>query len=112
MNYKGGKINRDGYVYIKNWEHPNCSKQGYVAEHRLVMEKIIGRILEKSETVHHIDGDHANNNPENLQLFKTRGEHTRIAHPEIAVKNSKINIGMRRSVRTEFKKGMTPWNKK
>ena len=64
-----GKIKRSGYWYIKKWDHPNCGKQGYVAEHRIVMEKKIGRYLLSSEVVHHIDHNITNNHPDNLQLI-------------------------------------------
>jgi hypothetical protein len=53
------------------------SIQGYVklfingkslAEHRIIMEKHLGRSLKKNETVHHRDGDRARNVISNLQL--------------------------------------------
>jgi len=108
--YKG-KILRSGYHYIKNWEYPNCGKQGYVACHRLVMEKHIGRFLKKNEVVHHINSDLLDNRIENLELCESHGKHTRDKHPEVREKSSKANKGIRRSPSTEFKKGNIPWNK-
>ena len=46
-------------------------------EHRVVMEKIIGRPLKSDELVHHIDGNQHNNDPSNLQLV-SHEEHARI----------------------------------
>ena len=57
-------------VYVPN--HPNCSRKGYVKEHRLVMESTIGRYLEPHETVHHKNGDRQDNRPENLELWSVR----------------------------------------
>jgi len=44
-------------------------------EHRLVMEKMIGRYLLPNEVVHHKDKNGKNNHPSNLQLFSENGEH-------------------------------------
>lgn len=74
--WRGGfRINKNGYREILSQDHPNKMKAGYVLEHRLVMEKMIGRYLLPKEVVHHKDGNKLNNSPENLQLFSENSEH-------------------------------------
>jgi hypothetical protein len=41
------------------------------------MEAKLGRPLQPDEVVHHIDGDHTNNKPNNLEVMD-RKEHTRM----------------------------------
>lgn len=73
--WKGGKISLGNYWYIYSPEHPFRTKLGYVAEHRLVMEKHLGRFLTKKEVVHHINGDILDNRIENLLLCESTGKH-------------------------------------
>lgn len=72
-NWKGGyKINR-GYIFIHNPEHPYQSK-GYVREHRLVIEKQIGRYLLPIEEVHHL-GKKSDNCLKMLMAFSNHSAH-------------------------------------
>lgn len=71
--WRGGKnLSSTGYVLMQAPNHPGAQAAGYVPEHRLVMEKIIGRFLRPEETVHHINGLRSDNRPENLELWTSR----------------------------------------
>ncbi|MDD5551197.1 MAG: NUMOD3 domain-containing DNA-binding protein [Candidatus Omnitrophica bacterium] len=74
--WKGGKYkDGDGYIYIYKPEHPFATKNGYILEHRLIMEKAIGRYLTQKEVVHHKNEDTSDNYLENLLLFANNSEH-------------------------------------
>lgn len=83
--WKGGRmIDPDGYVLIRMPDHPHANRHGYVREHRLVAEMVLDRLLERSEVVHHIDGNRQNNTPENLEVFSSNGEHLAVTRKGIA----------------------------
>ena len=71
---------RSGYVYvlaprdhpIKGKEH---GKRRYIAEHRLIMERHLGRVLLDSEKVHHRNANKTDNRIENLEIVQ-QGSHS------------------------------------
>lgn len=74
-HWKGGStIGSDGYLLIYSPSHPFKDHHGYVREHRLVMEKKIGRYLRREEDVHHLNGNKLDNRIENLELLN-HGKH-------------------------------------
>lgn len=76
--WKGGRRRHiDGYIKIWKPDHPYADHDGYVFEHRLVMEKHLGRYLTKDEEVHHKNKKKYDNRIKNLQLM-TKEEHSKL----------------------------------
>jgi hypothetical protein len=73
-------MRKDGYVLVKSEDEFITRKHRgqikimpkYVAEHKAVMENILGRKLHPSESVHHKNGIRSDNRPENLELWASR----------------------------------------
>lgn len=73
-NWRGGKRTKrtDKYIQLYKPDHPFATKDGYVMEHRLIMEQIIGRYLTRDEVAHHKNRVRSDNDPNNLQLMTFR----------------------------------------
>ena len=73
--WKGGRTH-DAQGYIRVYLGP----RKYRLEHRFVMEQYLGRRLDKSEVVHHINGDKTDNRIKNL-ILTTQSDHNRHHKP-------------------------------
>lgn len=88
--WKGGRFKTAaGYVMIHSPGHPYARKKGtrtigsagYVFEHRLVMEKFLGRLLLPGEKVHHRNGIKDDNRLKNLQLIANKPHYGEVDCP-------------------------------
>ena len=73
--WKGGtRKDKDGYVLVYKPEHPS-SRRGYIRQHRLIMESVIGRYLTDTEVVHHKNDNPSDNRIDNLELYDSNARH-------------------------------------
>jgi hypothetical protein len=77
-NSSGRLMTSHGYVAVRavDESHPRVWGHGYMYEHHVVAEEMLGRRLEDGEVVHHKNGQRDDNRPENLAV-ETMSEHAR-----------------------------------
>ena len=96
-NFSGGKyVDDKGYIRVLMPDHPRNIK-GYVYEHRLLMERYVGRHLMPWETVHHINEIKTDNRIENFFLCMHR------EHSALHMEGRKPTMGQRDKMRENAK---------
>jgi hypothetical protein len=97
-NSKNWYISGDGYKMIKTGKKINgIGWKAYTKEHKLILEKKLGRPLKTGEIVHHLDSNKLNNSENNLVLFGNGREH-RAAHVSL----EKIGLELYKQGLVEF----------
>ena len=62
-------------VLVRDKNHPNAWKNGFVPEHIAVAAKALGHAVPKGAIVHHHDGNPYNNEPSNLVICENTSYH-------------------------------------
>lgn len=65
-------VSKGQYNYAIVPEHPNATKNGYVLEHRVVVENALGIVLPRSTLIHHKDENKKNNHIDNLEPLSAK----------------------------------------
>lgn len=93
IHWKGGRIKtKHGYIMVRiypdDFFYSMVCANGYVAEHRLVVAKALGRCLHRWEVVHHKEGFARDDNryPKTLQLV------TDDRHKQITILENRIAL--------------------
>lgn len=78
--WKGGAHqNDDGYHMIRVMDNARTNANKYMREHLLIAERALGRPLDRTMQVHHVNEDKSDNSPGNLVICQDQ-EYHRLLH--------------------------------
>lgn len=75
-NWNGGRVEQGKYILVLAREHPRANRAGYVAEHILIAETAVKRVLIAPEQVHHVNGQKKDNRNKNLVICQDKRYHS------------------------------------
>jgi hypothetical protein len=74
--WKGGRrFDKDGYVLVADKTNRRATSDGYVREHLLIIEEVLGRPLKAKECSHHVNGIKKDNKNSNLVACQDQNYH-------------------------------------
>lgn len=80
LRHRKGNYVQVRYVRAPDWAKPMARKDGYIMEHRLVMAEWCGRLLTRTEVVHHANHIPMDNGRTNLELWPDNRSHKLAEH--------------------------------
>ena len=85
--YEYDDNNGDQYLYlVKHDVNNKITKRQKVYLYRYLIELELGRKLNRNEVVHHIDGNHFNNDRSNL-IVLTISDHVKVHHGSLTIED-------------------------
>lgn len=85
--WSGGHRVKHGYVLVHLEKgdpmRAMADRSGWVLEHRLVVARLLGRLLQQGEIVHHINGIKSDNRDSNLQLLVEKKHNSHLVTKEL-----------------------------
>ena len=92
-SWAGGRfVDSDGYVRISLPEHHRADSNGFVYEHIVVAEGVLGEPIYADRHVHHKNEDKADNAPSNLEVMSA-GDHHRGHSPRAKLDGARSGKG-------------------
>ena len=85
--FTGRTISVRGYVRVRCDGHPRADRNGFVLEHILVVEQVLGRYLEACHPIHHVNENRQDNRPSNLVVCQDNAYH-RLLHVRLKAREA------------------------